>query len=570
MRKHLLLTKTGSKTILLLVTSFSMALFTKAQTVENVAKDSMASHKTVYGKDGEVLAWYQPQVPGAAYSHVVQLASEFIKSGTPLDSATGLPMYLVTCCFSGPHLSSEEKFKAGRTGEDWMHNPATVYAAMVHSLVLGYRVFSGDDAYVKVVKSMLDYQLANGTTPNGWEWPKVPYASSNPFEKEYFGATKSEKEGMRGDGLHGIEPDKIGELGLSYLLFYEVTMDTTYLNAAINCADALAKNIRDVGGDLKYFSNVETKISPWPFRVNARSGLVIDEYCSNVVEPVRLMDELIRVKKQINLSEEKYNAYLRARNIAWKWLYSKNGPMKTSIWNAYFEDIPNDPERSNRNQVSPMETARYILKNPYLDSNMSVNIPALIYWVESVFGTENMYAIKEQTWCYVPMGSHTARFASICALWYEKTRDETYKEKAYNYFNNATYSTDKNGVVRVGPTWPSSWFSDGYSDYIRHFLDGIAAVPEWAPEGENHLLRSSSVVQKIVYNNQEINYTCFDNSSKEVLRLTTKPKRILANNVLLKESKDNGAEGWTWQPLKKGGVLTVHHSQSNAVKIVLK
>ena len=554
---------------LMLVICFALMLNANAQTIKNVAKDSIASHKTVYGNNGEVLAWYQPQVPGAAYSHVVKLASEFIKSGTPLDSTTGLPLYLVTCCFLGPHLTSEEKFKAGKTGEDWMHNPATVYAGMVHSLVIGYRTFSGDDAYLNVVKSMLNYQLANGTTPNGWEWPKVPYASSDPFEKKYNGATKWEKDGMRGDGLHGIEPDKIGELGLSYLLFYEVTLDTTYLNAAINCADALAKNIKDVGGDLTYFSPVDIKESPWPFRVNARTGLVIDAYCSNAVEPVRLMDELIRIKQQINLKEEKYQAYQRARDIAWKWLYSKNGPMKTSIWNAYFEDIPNDPERSNRNQVSPMETARYILKNPVVDSNMAVNIPALIYWVESVFGTENMYAIKEQTACYVPMGSHTARFASICALWYEKTQNETYREKAYRYFNNATYSTDKNGVVRVGPTWPGSWFSDGYSDYIRHFLDGIAAIPEWAPEGENHLLRSSSVVQKINYNKQEINYTCFDNSSKEVLRLITKPKRILADNVLLQESTDKGGDGWTWKALHKGGVVTVYHSLGKMVKIVL-
>jgi rhamnogalacturonyl hydrolase YesR len=159
-----------------------------------------------------------------------------------------------------------------KQAKDWMHNPAMVYAGMVHSLVTGYRVFSGDNSYVKIVKDMLDYQLQHGTTPSGWAWANVPYASSNPFEKEYYGATKWEKDGMRGDGLHGIEPDKVGDLGFAYLVFYETTQDTTYLKAAINCADALAKNVKDVGGDLAYFSGVQTKRSPWPFRVNARNG----------------------------------------------------------------------------------------------------------------------------------------------------------------------------------------------------------------------------------------------------------------------------------------------------------
>ena len=102
-----------------------------------------------------------------------------------------------------------------------------------------------------------------------------------------------DKGGMCGDGLRGIEPDKVGELGLAYLYFYEVTSETVYLNAALQCADALAKNVRDVGGYPDYFTPSEVRKSSWPFRVNARTGLVIDEYCSNVIEPIRLFDELL-------------------------------------------------------------------------------------------------------------------------------------------------------------------------------------------------------------------------------------------------------------------------------------
>jgi hypothetical protein len=538
-----------------------------AQTIERKALDSLGGYKMILDASGKIAAWHQPQTPGAAYAHVSKLAAEFIKSNTPIEPTTGLPLYLVTCCFEGPHIRGEQKFREGRTGENWMHNPAMVYAGMVQSLVTGYRVFSGDSGYLPVVKSMLDYQLQHGTTPAGWVWENVPYASSNPFEKEYVGATKWENEGMRGDGLHGIEPDKVGDLGYAYLLFYETTMDTTYLRAAMNCADALAKNVRDVIGDQGAFAEAQTKRSPWPFRVNARTGLVIDEYCSQVIDPIRLFDELLRIKDRIDLDTGKISAYQKARNIAWNWLYSKNGPMKTYIWNAYFEDIPNDPDRTNRNQVSPLETARYLLKNPGLDSSRHITVPALINWVEAAFGTEGMDAIKEQTWCYVPMGSHTARFASLCALWYEQSGDARYKEKAYRYFNNATYCTDGNGVVRVGPTWPGTWFSDGYGDYIRHFLDGMAAVPEWAPAGEDHLLRSTSVVQTISYKPDAIRFQTFDNAADVTLRLASKPKAVTVNGKKLSESKQVQKNNWHWQPLAKGGVLRLHVTTGNQVAI---
>jgi hypothetical protein len=532
-------------------------------------RDTICGHKVHLDESGHILAWYQPSVPGAGYAHVVKLASEFIKSGTPVDPQTGVPLYLVTCCFQGPHMRSQEDFDSGLTGEHWAHNPACVYAGLVQSLVLDYMVYSGDMDYIHVVGQMLDYQLAHGTTPAGWPWPNVPYASSDPFRTEYQGATEWVEDGMRGDGLYGIEPDKVGELGIAYLNFFEVTLQEKYLEAAVNCADALAKHVREIPGDLGPFSATEIIQSPWPFRVNARTGEVLSEYTSNIVESVRLFDELLRISERINLGKEQVSSYQRARNIAWKWLYSKSGPMKTYIWNGYFEDIPNDPERANRVQITPMETARYLLKHPELDPDIDINVEALLGWVASAFSTEGMDAIREQTWCYEPMGSHTARYASICALYYERTGDEKYRDLAFRFFNLATYMTYENGVVVVGPNWPGSWFSDGYGDYIRHFMEGLAAVPGWAPAGENHLLNSTSVVQQITYDPKEIRFRTFDDTGSAVLRLVTKPEKVISGNKNLPEVKDMQQPGWTWEALDKGGILRMNYSGSPEIDLIL-
>jgi hypothetical protein len=520
--------------------------------------EEICSHKVIRDHAGGILSWYMPATPGAGYVQVCKLASEFIKSGVPVDPVTGQRLYFISCCFDGPHLKGQEAFAAGRTWQDWPNNPACVFAGLVQGLALDWRVFAGDDAYLNLVRGMLDHQLEFGTTPPEWPWGNVPYASGDPGAIVWQGATKWEQDGMRGDGLHGIEPDKVGELGIAYLKFYEVTGDKKYLRAAIGCGDALAKHVR---------KEANTAKSPWPFRVNAGTGVVISEYCSNVIDPIRLFDELIRIQERIHLDKKKAVDYRDARDIAWKWFYGTTGPMKTYIWNAYFEDVPNDPDRANRNQITPLETARYLLKHLELDPKIDESVPALVHWVASAFGTEGMEAIKEQTWCYEPMGSHTARYASICALVYERTGDTRYKELAYRFFNFATYMTYENGVVAVGPSWPGSWFSDGYGDYIRHFMEGLGAVPEWAPAGEDHLLRSTSVVQHVSYSSDRIDYRTFDDSGTEVLRITSRPKSVKVNGEAIPQESSPAREGWTWQSLDQGGILRIRRAAGHEIEI---
>jgi hypothetical protein len=214
-----------------------------------------------------------------------------------------------------------------------------------------------------------------------------------------------------------------------------------------------------------------------------------------------------------------------------------------------------------------METAKYLIRHPDLDPDINKSVPALIHWVNAAFRTEGMDAIKEQTWCYEPMGSHTARFGSVCAMWYEFTGDEWYKEQARRFLNVATYMTDENGVVRVGPNWPGSWFSDGYGDYIRHFIDALGAIPEWVPPETDHLVRSTSVVQEINYSAEEIQYRTYDGTSREVLRLLSEPSGITVDGVLLTKARENGKEGWYWQKLRKGGILRINKNKARNIII---
>ncbi len=551
------------RAVLLLIMS-CLALTLQLKAGNTSLPDSICGRKIIRNEQSEVLGWHNPQIPGSVYDKVIVLASGFIKN-PPIEPKTGLPMYFVTSCFRGPDMTPGKIIEA----EDWPNNPASNFASMVQSLAISYRVYSGDTSYIRIVGEMLDYELENGTTPEGWEWAEVPYASADAFSTIYQGSTKYEKEGMRGDGLHGIEPDKVGEMGYAYLRFYEITNKTKYLDAAVHCADALARNIRINPENPSTYALVPLSPSPWPFRVNARTGVIISDYCSNVLEPVKLLTELVRIRSKINLSQEKSTLYTKTIQSAWNWMYGKTGPMTTFIWNGYFEDIPNDPEMINRVQNTPIELCKYLIDHPEADKSIDTNVPSLIHWVANAFKTEGLDAIREQTWCYEPMGSHTARYGSACAMYFKRTGEKWYKEQAYRFLNVATYMTHDNGVVAVGPNWPGAWFIDGYGDYIRHFIDAMAAIPEWAPAGENHLLKSTSVIRTIKYGTKQIEFTSFDDSSEVTFRMAIKPGLITVNGKRLEQGKSLRSNCWTWSALEKGGILKIEYSNGNEIVVNL-
>jgi len=529
------------------------------------AVDSMCGAKVILDKNGKLLSRYEPQTPGAGMVTAVELAVDFWKK-CPVSPDNKLPLYIT-------HCSMYRDGKGGFYGSSWPHNPIVVNSGVLQGLAIDWRNYSGDESMIDIARTALDHQLKHGTTPASWEWASVPFASSEAGEIVYDGASKfdtarTEENIGRGDGSFVLEVDKIGEMGIAYLKFYEITEEPKYLEASIQCADALAKHVRKGihgKGGIEWKKLVLT--SPWPFRVRGENGEALEDYTSHVVENLRLIEELIRISDRIQLAPEKVSAYKNAAGIVWNWLYSAEGPIKTSIWKGYFEDIRIDQINLNRVNNSPIEFARHLIKHPQHDSNITTTIPGLIWWVKNTFGEPGMNAINEQTGCYLPMGSHTSRYASICAMWYEYSGDPWFKEEAYRHFNHATYMAEPDGVVQTGHNWGAEiWFSDGYTDYIRHFMEGLAAVPEWVPVG-NHLLKSTSTVQKIKYEPGKISFRTYDKQSEVVLRLASKPESVFVSNKKLNPVTMLSSDGYVWKALEKGGVLKLKYSTGNDVVI---
>jgi hypothetical protein len=487
----------------------------------------------------------------------MRLGWDFLEHKVANDTrhGSGLKIYLINAVFDAHTLQ----------GTNWQGNPASTFGQFVDALVAWYP-YAADEESTRVVREMLNHQLAHGTTPADWEWPSVPFATNCDDQPEYGRCIR----GMPREFYGGIETDKLGELGIGYALFYEMTGGRQYLDAAIHCADALARHLRP--GDADH--------TPWPFRVYAKTGEVIngEEYGGMIIAPVRLFSELIR------LNAGDVAQYVASRDMAWKWLMDhplNSASRAWNKWSGYFEDVPKNID--NVNQASPTMTAFYILSSPEpasIDKQWSSHVGHLIDWVRQKFGRGpyfGAWAIDEQgtpdghgCCSRAGLASDTSRWAAINAMYYEKTGDSQAREDAFRSLNYATYFAASDGKIACcGLDYADSyWFDDGYGDHMRNYLWAMGAIPAFAPVGENHLLRSSSVVQRIAYQERKISYRTFDTGATEVLRLNFKPARVSAGGKALSERNDLRLEGYTIQALPGGDfAVRIRHLNSNEVEI---
>ena len=267
-----------------------------------------------------------------------------------------------------------------------------------------------------------------------------------------------------------------------------------------------------------------------------------------------------------NSVSENTAAYRTARQTAWDWLMAY--PMKNNNWSNYFEDVAVQSEITNYNQLIPMMTARYLMNHPETDSNWQTRVEGLISWVESNFAEVDSGAniIKEQNAFAYPMGSHTSRYASVNALLAELTGNAAAKAKAYYSLNWSTYMATQNGVVIDGPQVNNQWFTDGYGDYIRHFLTSMQAFPEWAPSGQTHLTGSSSIVKTISYTGNSVSYSTVDPAATDSLRLNFSPSSVLIDGRQLGQSANLNQEGWTYDA--GTGVMRIRHDSGRSVQVL--
>ncbi|MCY1031023.1 Ig-like domain-containing protein [Corallococcus sp. BB11-1] len=532
---------------------------------------SIDQHAAQCDGAGKLLSWAPPTNPGssAAYDHVLELNQNYLLAMPDVSGLTN-PSVAKPAYYAFSYVCSGTSPGCAPAGAPvgWPHNPAGLYAMLVES-GLTYSPYKNDPRLRTTALALLDWHLAHGMTGVGDHWSRVPYASGASGSLTYAGATAGGSVGV-GDGVGYLQPEKVGALAWAAVQAFKFNGDTAYRDMAINAANQLTSHLR----------TPSATVSPWPYRVRAsdnavRTGAnIVDNYASNVVEPLKLFQELIRLGQAGTLdgapgySATRLSQWQSTQATVLTWLLGPSGPIATQNWTQYFEDVGSDAT-NNLNQLVPGETAKFLMDNPGLDPNWQAHAQDIIAFIETNFGDALEFGarpIKEQYAFHYKMGSHTARYAAVNARYAELTGDAAAKDKAFRAFNWATYMVRSSGLTIDGPYPNNVWFTDGWGDFIRHFVIGMGAQPDWAPAGQNHLLRTTSVVKSVTYGpGNEVRYTTYDASATEVLRLAFVPSSVTAGGTALSQRADLAADGWTFDP--GNNALRIRHSNSGSIVV---
>ncbi|MFA6244307.1 MAG: hypothetical protein WC655_25415, partial [Candidatus Hydrogenedentales bacterium] len=444
-----------------LVATVAYACFAQAE--------MLCDHEAVLDANGKLQPW-------TTYDNVLKGSMAFIQHCPTKKTNLGDdPWYLISSEFN-----EDGSFRPNQNNQG-----SNAYWAV--ETVARYYTYTGDRSSLDCARLLLD-RILQFHTPPDWNWANVPRTQDNSPDGEYTDAES--------------EPDKMAMVGYAYVRFFRITGDQKYLEAAVAIAKALFAHMQP--GDDKH--------SPLPFRVDLQTGKVLDQYTANMIAPVLFFDILV----DSGLSE-----YAAPRDTLWKWILEH--PMTNNLWSGYYEDVGQRTE--NLNQQIPMEIARYMLHHPEVAPDYKTQVPALLTWVRGRFGATKRYgatSVREQDVCFEEMSSHTARYASVAALWFGVTGDAADREEARAAFALSTYSTfnkhtkDGQALNYVGLGYPIPWFSDSYFDFLAHFMDGMSAMPELAPADADHLIGTSATVKTITYAAGRIEYDTFEPEGSEI------------------------------------------------------
>lgn len=516
-------------------------------------QEQLIYHPIQTDTNGNIIPWYNAD-PGTSYDHIIRIVWNFWD--TMRHDMNGLPYYM-------NHQVWNPNFDDPRgMGGDQLSMALSSWRLLY--------AYTGNERVKENMCFIAGYYLTHGLSPSNAKWPDIPFPYNTLVYSGIF-------DGDMKAGKDVTQPDKAGSFGLELVHIYKIKEDEVYLDAAVKIANTLASHVTK--GDLDH--------SPLPFKVNAFTGKTallrhhdftggaIDSagYTSNWAPTMQLFLDLIELKKG------NVTAYKKSFDLLLAWM--KKYPLPNNKWGPFFEDV----DWWSDTQINAMTFARFIMEHPAYFPKWNEQVRNIIEWVHKNFANDKwkkygVVVTNEQTVYQTPGESHTSRQGADELLYVSLTHDSTFYINAIRQLSWATYSVDFDGKNCFPQDEP--WLTDGYGDYVRHFLRAMAADPQLTAD-EDHILSSTSVIQQSDYkgnlkkflvpdfdkvdtNKVTLFYRAYGVTGVEILKLKNKPSRVLLNNKPIEET--SSAEGYSWKPLLRGGVLTIQRNKGKNVIIM--
>jgi hypothetical protein len=420
-----------------------------------------------------------------------------------------------------------------------------------------YYQYTGDPAAVAHATYMGDFMVNHCLTPGDNPWPGL-FVSVPARGKPYGDADP-----------HGwIQLDLCAAAGRALLRAYQLTGNQAWLETAKHWGESLAEKC-----------NLDPAADPWPRYANPSDvPKGENKQTGGVTMLLAFFDELLRLGFAGN-----HGVIVKARDAGRRYLNNKLLPAWTvnDTWGRYFWDWPNPVQ----NCLTTQDAARYLLEHPEALPNWrtdSRNILTLFLNRSSV-SQDSRSDAYDGAWAYPEANNCCQRslwyspltLAPTLAEWSVQADSVWARELAYRQFVLQTYDGHANGVtednIDGGVIVNGDWFNIAHPLPLRFILEAIGWLPEeLGPSRENHVVRSSAVINSIEYAAGKITYSTFDapKPAVDILRLSFIPHSVMAGARPLQSRHDLRANGYTVKVLPNGDtIVNIRHDGQRDVQV---
>jgi hypothetical protein len=521
------------------------------------------AHDTVEDQNGVIAPWYKGQ--NGQFDFRARVAAETIKRypwAPGSKTVKAGPEYV----FNGNwNIDSEGKITIP-VEKDWNNGDLAQRGAYTISSMLEYYRYSGDPAGLKSISSTIDYILSHCQTSSTHGWPNILISVPTMGVAYHDCRLGLNEELASGNGK--IQLDIVAEFGLQLIHAYEVTGNIMWYQTAKHWADLLVKNRR-----------LEPGASPWGRYADNVGGAGMNGVQTGGVAMILwFFDELIRTGyRGID------GGLIVARDAGRKYMRDVLLPVwyVDDTWGRHFWDWENPVQT-----LYPTDYASvYMMDHKDYFTNWKNDVRNILGLnlnhtsVNPLSNGDNYsgaWAYPESSSCCNRSLSYSPQeLARAFARYGVEAGSEWGREIARRSETITTYDGQENGQamdnIDGGSIVDGTWFKIAQPMALDYALKTMGWLPEvMGPNRENHIMRTSGVVTRVIYGAGEILYSTFDAppNSVDVLRLAYSPAAITANGAPLKQRADLATNGYTVRQLNGGDtIVSIRHDGALGIAV---
>jgi hypothetical protein len=440
---------------------------------------------------------------------------------------------------------------------DWMCGDLSQRAWSIVKGLTAYYQYSGDPIAFIYIPRVVDYIVDYGLTDEKADWPQFPI--STPTRGKAYG--KCDPAGRNQLDLCAIT-------GIEVLRAYKLTGNPRYLEVVKHWGDVFAAKCQFTHPDISPWNRyVDPSVVGWSDVLTGTTSIIVD-----------FLDDLIRAGYS-----GKHDAIPKARDAGRRFLNERMLPAwwVNDTWGRTYWDWDN-PMMCGMVSMC----ADHFMSHPEAYPMWKTDLRNILSLVWNRNGADpnsfgdvysGAWAFPESAVCCGTSLSYCQYTAGPTMLHYGVMAASPWAlEAGRRMMIMATYDSLENGVVKDGlfgdQVATGEWSNLAHPWPLCQVLEAIAWLPEdFAPNRENHIVRSTSVVRDVRYEKGDITYSTFDAPPgvQEVLRLAFNPVTIQADGRRLREKTALDGIGYTVNTLANGDcIVTLRHDGSRHIHIL--